>query len=406
MAFREVFAESEYRALWLAQLVSIAGDQFARIALAVLVYQRTGSPLASAAAFGATILAAFAGGLLFGWTADAWPRRAVMVGCDLGCAALVAVMAVPGLPLWSLLVLLSLVSLALEPFIAARMATNKAILGPDRFQAGVGITISTYQAAQLAGFVLGGAVTAAAGVRAALLIDAASFAASAALIRFGVRARPAPGGPARMKRLGWLDGARLVFASPVARIAMLLMWLAAFFNAPEGVSVPLAGSFGGGPVLAGWLLATMCAGAIAGPLVWTSDRLVPPGPRMRATALLATAACAVLTGFGPGPPLGVALVLLAVSGACSGYIASASGALFEAIPAEHQGKASGVVGAGMTLGQGVLVLVAGALAQWTSAASSIAWIGAAGALCAAPLAVRWSRLSRGSACASASAHHS
>ena len=48
--FRDVFAVGEFRALWLAQLLSVAGDQLARVAMTVLVYDRTHSPLWSAAA--------------------------------------------------------------------------------------------------------------------------------------------------------------------------------------------------------------------------------------------------------------------------------------------------------------------------------------------------------------------
>ena len=39
--FRDVFAIAEFRALWLAQLLSVAGDQLARVAMTVLVYDRT-----------------------------------------------------------------------------------------------------------------------------------------------------------------------------------------------------------------------------------------------------------------------------------------------------------------------------------------------------------------------------
>ena len=46
--YREVFAVAEFRALWLAQLLSVAGDQLAKVALTVLVYDRTRSPLLTA----------------------------------------------------------------------------------------------------------------------------------------------------------------------------------------------------------------------------------------------------------------------------------------------------------------------------------------------------------------------
>jgi hypothetical protein len=41
--FRDVLAIREFRALWAAELLSVAGDQLARVGLAVLVYGRTGS---------------------------------------------------------------------------------------------------------------------------------------------------------------------------------------------------------------------------------------------------------------------------------------------------------------------------------------------------------------------------
>ena len=39
-SYREVFAIGEFRALWSAQVLSFAGDQFAQVAIAILVYGR------------------------------------------------------------------------------------------------------------------------------------------------------------------------------------------------------------------------------------------------------------------------------------------------------------------------------------------------------------------------------
>ena len=388
--YRGVFAVGEFRALWAAQVISFAGDQFARVALALLVYSRTGSAALAAVTFAAGTAAQFAGGLLLGWVADRYPRRAVMIGCDLACAALVAVMAIPGVPLPALIVLLFTVALAVEPFLAARMATNRAALGPGLFPLGNAITISTYQLAQLAGFAAGGVVAATAGTRTALLIDAASFAASALIVRAGVRARPAPGG-AGPARPDLLAGARLVFTRPAARTAVLLMWLAAFFAAPEGVTVPLGAQLGGGATV-GWLLAAMTAGAAAGALGYT--RLLGPARSLRGAALAAAAACALLTLFALSPGLAGALAILFASGLCTGYIATAGGALMNAIPDEHRGKAGGVIGAGMALGQGLAIIAAGAAAQQYRPAAVIAAFGLAGTAAAGLLAPGWARARR------------
>ena len=59
----------EFRALWLAQVLSVAGDQLARVALTLLVYDRTHSALLAAVTFAASVVPAFIGGL----RSPAWP---------------------------------------------------------------------------------------------------------------------------------------------------------------------------------------------------------------------------------------------------------------------------------------------------------------------------------------------
>lgn len=387
--YRAVFAAGEFRALWAAQVISFAGDQFAKVALALLVYGRTGSPALAAVTFASGTVAEFAGGLLLGWVADRFPRRAVMITCDVACAGLVLAMIIPGVPLAVLVVLLVAVSLATQPFLAARMATNRKALGPGLFPLGNAITIGTYQVAQLAGFAAAGVVAAAAGTRVALLIDAGSFAVSAVIVRLGVTARPAPDDrPSGPGRPHLLAGTRLVFASPGARAALLLMWLAAFFAVPEGVAVPLGRQFGG-PAVVGWLLAATAAGAAAGALGYA--RLLGGGRAARFAAVSAAGACAALALFAFQPRLAGALAILAGSGLCTGYIATAGGALMNMIPDEHRGKVSGVIGAGMSLGQGVAVVAAGAAAQRFSPALVVAGAGVAGSVAAALLARGWRR---------------
>ena len=60
----QVFAHREYRGLWIAHGLSLAGDQLARVALAVLVFDRTGSALATAGAYAVTFLPWLVGGPL------------------------------------------------------------------------------------------------------------------------------------------------------------------------------------------------------------------------------------------------------------------------------------------------------------------------------------------------------
>jgi len=46
--FREVFAVREFRVLWSAVLLSTSGDRLALVALTLLVFDRTRSPLLTA----------------------------------------------------------------------------------------------------------------------------------------------------------------------------------------------------------------------------------------------------------------------------------------------------------------------------------------------------------------------
>ena len=137
--FREVFADREFRAIWLAEFASVAGDQFARVALTVLVYQRTHSPLLTALTYAASYLPWVVGSLFLSDLADSFPRRDVMVGADLTRMLLVAVMALPGMPLWSLLLLLFAVTTLNAPFQGARSALRATILPGDRYALGLAV---------------------------------------------------------------------------------------------------------------------------------------------------------------------------------------------------------------------------------------------------------------------------
>lgn len=99
--FAQVFAIGEFRALWLAQLLSVAGDQLARVAMTVLVYDRTRSALLTALTYALTYLPWIVGGLALSGLADRLPRRQVMIACDLARMVLVLLMAaisLAGLP--------------------------------------------------------------------------------------------------------------------------------------------------------------------------------------------------------------------------------------------------------------------------------------------------------------------
>lgn len=392
--FREVFAIAEFRALWLAQLLSVVGDQLARVALTVLVYDRTRSALLAAVTFVVSIVPTFIGGITLAWLADRYPRRAVMIACDVARCAVVLVMAIPGLPLASLVALLFLVTFIGAPFASARAAIYPDVLTGDRYVLGTAVTLTTYQFAQVLGFAGGGAVVGFFGTRTSLVVDAVTFAGSAFIVRAWVQSRPAPvvavGGQRRPSRLtGLFAGARLVFARPALRTPMLFGFLAAFYNAPEGVAAPLAGALGGGAAAVGVILAANSLGETAGAVMFS--RFLAPPTRLRLMGPLAIAACAVLILFFWKPDLYASLLVLFASGLCASYQIAANAAFVSAAPQEQRSQAFGLAQGGMSLGQGTVMILAGAAAQHYAPARVIAVCGAIGVLVAVAIVVSSSR---------------
>ncbi|HEX2075756.1 MAG TPA: MFS transporter [Geodermatophilus sp.] len=174
-----MFAEREFRPLFGSFLLSTVGDELARVALTVLVYQRTSSPLLSAITFGISYLPWLLGGPLLSTVADRLPRHRVLIAADVARAVLVAGMAIPGTPLPVLLVLMLLVALCAPPFEAARSALMADVLEGDRYAVATSLSNVGTQVAQVVGFVLAGALVALLSPSSVLLVDAATFVLSA-----------------------------------------------------------------------------------------------------------------------------------------------------------------------------------------------------------------------------------
>jgi MFS family permease len=392
--FRDVFAVAEFRALWLAQLLSVAGDQLARVALTILVYDRTRSALLAAITFVVSIVPTFIGGVTLAWLADRYPRRRVMIVCDLVRAVLVLVMALPGMPIAARVALLFVVTLAGAPFTSARAALYPDVLTGDRYLMGTAVTLTTLQFAQVLGFAAGGAIVGLFGIRTSLVVDAATFVASALIVRAWVRARPAPVTLSRQtaeppRSAGVMAGVRLVFANRTLRTTMLFGWLAAFYNAPEGVVTPLARTLDGGAIAVGVILAAQALGETTGAIVFS--RFVAPATRLRSMGPLSVAASAVLVLFIWRPDLWVSLMILFASGLFAAYQLAANAAFVNAAPQEQRSQAFGLAQGGMSLGQGVVMVLAGAAADHHSPALIIAVCGAVGAVAALVIAIGWVR---------------
>lgn len=400
--FRDVFAIPEFRAIWLAQLLSVAGDQLARLAMTVLVYDRTHSALWTALTYAATFLPWVIGGLALSGLADRLPRRRVMVFCDVarvvlvGLMALVSLKASSALALWIMASLLFLVTLLDSPFKSARSATLPDVLPGERYVLGIAVTQTTLQVGMVAGFALGGVVIAVTGVRIALVIDAATFAASAVLVQLWVRQRPPAAkranSPSSLAEMA--AGVRLVFGDRRLRTLTLLGWLVAFYVVPMGLAAPYAADLPTRlpvPVSAGLVFAAGPFGTALGAVLY--GRMVPQAVRQRWMGPLAVTACGALMFCWLQPDLPSSLLIIAVSGACAAYQLAANAAFVAAVPPERRGQAFGLANGGMQVTQGLWIVLAGALAasRAVTPATVVAISGGLGAILAAALATSWRR---------------
>jgi MFS family permease len=389
--WRDVFGHAEFRALFLAGVLSVAGDQLARVALSVLVFDRTASAGLTALAYALTYVPDLVFGPLLAGFADRYPRRTVMIVTDLARAILVAGMAIQALPLLVVILLLVALQAFGSPFNAARGATLPAVLPGDHYVLGKAANDMVVQFSQVLGFGFGGAVVVAVGTSGGLLLDAATFLLSALLITFGVRRRPAPtsgtDAPSGSYLSDLASGIALVARTPKLRTLVLLATIAGFYVTVEGLAVPYAHEIGSGTTAAGFLLAASPAGAVAG--MWLITALQPEH-RLRLLAPLAVLACVPLIFCFVAPDLPTTIALWAVSGLASAYHLPASAAFVQAVPDAQRGQAFGVASTALKGSQGIGILLAGLLADRWAPSVSLGIMGAAGAAAALAAGAAWS----------------
>ncbi len=391
VSYRDVLSDREFRALYLAQTTSILGDQVAQLAVAILVFDRTRSPLLAALTFAVTLLPWLLGGPLLSSLADRLPRRRVLLSCDVARAGIIVLVALPGAPLWLLSVLIFLVILLEAPFSAARAALLPDILGEgERYVVAASLGSTTSQFGQVLGFALGGTLVALFGSGGAILLDAASFGLSAALIAHGVRPRPAAAADEPAGVVGNLKtGLRAVFGDRLLRAIVLLAWVVAGCTmVPEALAVIYAAHHGGGPVTAGLLTAALPLGVIVGSLAikrfasYTSAPLLLPLSLLTLLPLLATAL---------DPPVPVAFLLWTLTGAGSALQIVANRVFVLNVPAHVRGRAFGIAATGLMSAQGLTALVAGWLASRYGPATTVAGVAAVGLVVLAVVAATWPR---------------
>jgi MFS family permease len=229
--FRGAWRHRQWRLVLSAYAVSATGDWLYDVALITWLLDRTGSPGWVAGAALAKILPAVCVGSLAGVVADRWDRRRLLVRVDVLRALLMVIVAVviaaDGAPALVLLVVVvnALLGTAYRPAI---IAVTPQVVDEHSLAAANAIEGVVGQVTWFIGPALGALVLVIGSVEAAFLLDAATFAVSAALL---VRLRLpslSPEGEVRRSFLGqFRDGVASVRDSPDLIAILGQLWLRA-----------------------------------------------------------------------------------------------------------------------------------------------------------------------------------
>jgi MFS family permease len=371
---------------WLtAEAVSLTGTRVSMLALPYFVLVTTDSPLKTGLVALAEMLPLVLLKVLGGPIIDKVGPRRVSITCDLG--SLVVVGAIPLLydagllPFGAFLALVACAGALRGPGDAGKSAIVPSVVAAARvpMERATGLHATVERTATMLGALFAGGLIALVGAANALLVDAASFGVSAAVLAWATTSlrRPAataatedePEGPTYLVQLreGWdfLRGDRVLLG-----IAVMVALTNLLDTAYASVLMPVwAREWGGGPAALGLVFAvfggTSALGA-AGAAAW-AVRL----PRYK-TYLIAFLVCGSPRFFVMAwdNPLWMVLGIAAVSGFGSGFINPVLGAvIYERIPTPLVGRVSslttalcfalmplgGLLGGGLVSGFGLTV---------------------------------------------------
>ena len=382
-SLRLLGANRPFRLLWSARAVSYLGDSLGLVALMLHVAETTGQALAVAGLLLAGDFAPALLGPLAGTVADRLDRRRVMVGCELVQGALVVAVAIwlPPLPL--LLVLVGLRAVAGQVFQPASRAAVPAVVAEgdlERANAAVGVATN---GGETLGPLVAALLLPVLEVRGVLLVDAASFLVSAALLGF----LPALSGPGRGPgpRPSFLadaaGGLRYLRGQAVVRaVALGYLAVVACTGIDDVALVFLAtGTFGAGGTAVGLLLAAVGIGLLAGYALLAKARTTPAPVGLLLAGFAVSSAGNLLTGLAWA--VAAAFAVQAVRGLGIAAMDVAATTLVQrTVPADLQGRVFGSLYGGIGVAAALAYLLGGLLLDRTTPRVAFVAAGAAGLL--------------------------
>ena len=266
----------DFALLWVAGLVSVAGDFALIVALPLHAYALTGSAAATGGVFAASLLPRILLGSVAGVFVDRWDRKRTMIAADLLRAGFLLPLLAVGSPdlLWVLYLVRAVTGTIALIFDPAEAALLPKLVDEERLVTANALNALNNNLGRLAGPALGGLLYAWGGLPAVVVVDAGSFVGSAALIAL-IRARARPEAIDTAAEAAsawgrvfteWRAGLRLVGRERALRAIFIAYAVGCVGEGTFGVGfTPLAVDvLGGGAEGAGFILSAQAIGGLLG----------------------------------------------------------------------------------------------------------------------------------------------
>lgn len=393
--YRALFRVGQFRVLMAGLTLFGIGFEIEVLAMSVLVYARTSSPLLAAVTFGVGFLPQLAGGALLSSLADRLPpRRAIVLGLLARAAPGLVIGLAPALPVWGMLAIVAAAAVFAPLVTGSTSGLLPDLFSGDHYVLARSLFGFTMSATQLAGLAVGGAVLAAVSAQHLLLLAGASLALAAVVTRAGLTAYPARGGStaaakttrSRLSEVAdvlrsTLRGNAILLRDRRIRRILLAFWVpSSLITGAESLIVPYTGVLGASASTSTVLLAALPIGMLVSNLVL--GRFASERHRARLVLPLALLAGAPLIGFAATPQVAVSVVLLGLAGVGAGYMLGLQQPFLDAVPVDRRGQAFALNGTGMMGGQGLTPPLVGLVATAAGTGVAMATAGAVSALAA------------------------
>ena len=380
----------EFRRFWLATAISVLGTWMAAIALAIRMFDMTGSPGWVSALLFAEFTPVVLIGFLLGDRLNRLRVRRSLVICDIGSAAVFGALAMISTP-WAVVALAALGGVGVGVFRPLATAAVPMLVADDDLEAANGALGSVDHTMTFLGELIGGFLVATVGADLALGLNSASFLVSALLVSScgalaGAGREPSSAQPESRIAMGFARATLArIHGSPVL-LQIAIGWTITTFviGVVLAVQVPLLrGTFHASPTVVGLLLGLDALGLVAGSVVAGSRRF---GRAAYPLALAGIGGCAMIVGA--APDIALAAFGFTLLGVFNGFalVINRTRVVRDTEPAERAGVISFLIALSAT-GQAAGTICGGVMATVVSERWAFVVFGVLALLVAAPAAL-------------------